>query len=212
MIIYKITNLVNKKVYIGQTNQSMNRRWNAHKRAAKNKVNRHLYDSMNHYGINNFIIEQIDSSNTKEELDKKEKSWIIYYKSNLRECGYNMTDGGESRYKGSSHPMFGKKHTKESRIKIGMARKGKPLKNFMSDESYKKHIETMKKNFCGKSNHNYKSISKEQIEELIIKKYSEKQMLEHLKISKWTFYSKLTKMFGHGKLSLIRKLYETSNN
>ena len=208
MIIYKITNLTNKKVYIGQTNQPINRRWNTHKRAAKNKVNRHLYDSINHYGINNFIIEQIDSSDTKEELDKKEKSWIVYYKSNLREFGYNMTEGGESRYKGSSHPMFGKNHTKESRIKIGLARKGKPLKDFMSNDSYKKHIETMKKNFCGEANHNYKPISKEQIEDLLRKKLSEKHLMEELKISKWTLYSKLTKLFGHSKLSLIRKSYE----
>lgn len=59
MIIYKITNLVNKKVYIGLTTCSLDYRWSRHITESKNVLNtKHLYKSMRKYGINNFIIEK----------------------------------------------------------------------------------------------------------------------------------------------------------
>ena len=59
--IYKITNLITKKVYIGQTRQNYTRRFNAHKQAArKGSYYSKLHAAMREYGENNFIIEKIE--------------------------------------------------------------------------------------------------------------------------------------------------------
>ena len=92
--IYKITNQVNGKVYIGQTNlPSVQNRFDAHVKKANRHVNRYLYDAMNHYGIDNFSIEELEHCD-KDELDSREIYWISYYQSNNKEFGYNMTYGG----------------------------------------------------------------------------------------------------------------------
>ena len=95
MIIYKITNIVNHKVYIGLTTTSLSRRWCAHVRDMK-KDKRHLYVSMRKYGINNFIIESIDeSAKDLKELGKLERKYINEYNSRDPNKGYNLTAGGE---------------------------------------------------------------------------------------------------------------------
>ena len=61
MIIYKITNQINNKVYIGLTTCSLEYRWSRHITESKNINNtKHLYKSMRKYGIKNFIIEEIE--------------------------------------------------------------------------------------------------------------------------------------------------------
>lgn len=91
--IYKITNTVNNKVYIGQTVQTVEERYQKHLFEARQHTNRYLYDAMNHYGYDKFNIEAIEVCND-EFLDAREKYWISYYKSNDRCFGYNMTEGG----------------------------------------------------------------------------------------------------------------------
>lgn len=95
MLIYKITNLVNNKVYIGLTTTSLQKRWNTHKCISKQK-NSHLYNAMKRYGIHNFSIEQIDSTNDFKKLGELERYYIALYDSQNPEKGYNITAGGES--------------------------------------------------------------------------------------------------------------------
>lgn len=102
MTIYKITNLINNKVYIGKTTKSITNRFRSHLKNAKNKVNRYLYDSMNKYGYENFIVEQIEVVDDKFGNDR-EKHWIAFYKSNTKEFGYNMTIGGDGGNTGKYH-------------------------------------------------------------------------------------------------------------
>lgn len=59
--IYKITNLINGKVYVGFTEKTIQERWLAHTKKAKVKTNRYLYDAMNKYGYENFSITEVDS-------------------------------------------------------------------------------------------------------------------------------------------------------
>lgn len=94
MIIYKITNLLNGKVYIGLTTTSLQKRWVAHL-AMSGKNERHLYRAMSKYGKDNFIIEPIDKAKTIEELGEKERYYITLYDSTNQDKGYNMTGGGE---------------------------------------------------------------------------------------------------------------------
>ena len=95
--IYKITNKINNKSYIGQTTKnSINDRFGGHIKCAKAHINRYLYDAMNHYGYENFTIELLEECDNSI-LDSRE----IYYISLLHTfigdpyCnGYNMTIGG----------------------------------------------------------------------------------------------------------------------
>lgn len=91
--IYKITNKINNKVYIGQTSKTIAERFDAHLRHAANHVNRYLYDAMNFYGYENFTVESLEKCG-KSSLDEREIYWISFYKSNNPDYGYNMTAGG----------------------------------------------------------------------------------------------------------------------
>lgn len=96
MIIYKITNIINNKVYIGLTTNSLEFRWKQHLRELKRPgQDRHLYLSMKKYGIENFKIEEIDKANSLDELGELERYYIKLYQSNNRDKGYNMTAGGD---------------------------------------------------------------------------------------------------------------------
>lgn len=92
--IYKITNKINDKVYIGLTTETIEKRWSNHVRASK-KCERHLYKSMRKYGIENFKIEAIDETNDFIQLGELERKYIAEYNSTDQTIGYNNTCGGE---------------------------------------------------------------------------------------------------------------------
>ena len=94
-VIYKITNKVNGKIYIGLTTVPLKERWKNHCTSV-GRVHRPLYNSMNKYGIDNFLIEEIDKSDDYKELGKLERHYIELYNSTNPDIGYNMTSGGES--------------------------------------------------------------------------------------------------------------------
>lgn len=94
MIIYKITNKINNKIYIGLTTESLEKRWRTHK-SSVGKKNHPLYNSMKKRGVCNFCIEQIDSADNIEKLGELERFYIQKYKSNNPKYGYNITAGGE---------------------------------------------------------------------------------------------------------------------
>ena len=91
--IYKITNQINQKIYIGLTRDSIENRWESHKKKASQYPNRYLYDAMNHYGYDNFTIEQIEECND-DILDEREIYWIAFFNSTDPSIGYNLTTGG----------------------------------------------------------------------------------------------------------------------
>lgn len=93
--IYKITNKINNKVYIGLTTVSVEIRWKKHISASKN-IDRHLYFAMRKYGIENFIIETIDETDDLKKLGLLERKYIKEYDSTNKDKGYNVTKGGES--------------------------------------------------------------------------------------------------------------------
>lgn len=91
MCIYKITNIQNNKVYIGQTIRPIEQRFHRHINDALNNIlDTHFARAIRKYGKENFIIEQIDQAQTQDELNKKEQYWIQYYNS-VQE-GYNETN------------------------------------------------------------------------------------------------------------------------
>ena len=92
--IYKITNQINQKIYIGKTEFSIEKRFKEHCRDAFRDRNekRPLYAAMRKYGIENFCIELIEETEKPEE---REIYWIEYYRS--FKDGYNATHGGDGR-------------------------------------------------------------------------------------------------------------------
>lgn len=92
--IYKITNLINNKIYIGQTTRTIQDRWNQHISDSKRPDKQtYLYKAFNKYGIDNFKIEKIIEA-PQEKLDELEIFYIKQYNSYYD--GYNMTLGGSS--------------------------------------------------------------------------------------------------------------------
>lgn len=91
--IYKIENLVNHKIYIGQS-RNIKDRWRAH-RTRYQKEDGPLYRAIRKYGLENFSFEILEECSI-EQLNDREKYWIKYYDSFNREKGYNLTEGGQN--------------------------------------------------------------------------------------------------------------------
>ena len=141
MHIYKITNLTNGKIYIGQTIQKNPKmRWYSHLADARAGKQNHLYHSIRKYGESQFQWEIIDHAISLEDLNSKEEYWLAEYKKisdvyNLREAGGNKRHSPESIEKmrqsqklrhatnkvggwkrRDGGPMLGKPHPKKGKI------------------------------------------------------------------------------------------------
>lgn len=92
--IYKITNLITNKTYIGQST-NIEQRWEEHKFYSNNEHTA-LQAAFKKYGISNFSFEIIEEC-SKEQLDEREIYWIKFYDSYNN--GYNLTKGGMSKIK-----------------------------------------------------------------------------------------------------------------
>lgn len=91
--IYKITNNINQKSYIGLTYFSVEKRWKEHiSDSKKSNPEKYLYRAMQKYGIENFSIEVIEECNNSI-LMEKEIYYIEKYETFYK--GYNQTLGGE---------------------------------------------------------------------------------------------------------------------
>lgn len=90
--IYKITNKINSKCYIGQSND-INRRWRQ-ELSPNAKLNPHLARAFEKYGTDNFEFEIIEECQ-RELLNEREQFWINLYNSSDKNFGYNKTLGGD---------------------------------------------------------------------------------------------------------------------
>ena len=91
--IYKVTNKINGKVYIGQS-VDIGRRWRQHM-AAEDDI--YFHKAIQKYGVENFEWEVIEQCK-KKDLDEREIYWIEYYDSYNK--GYNCTKGGDGVHSG----------------------------------------------------------------------------------------------------------------
>lgn len=96
MFIYKITNKINNKVYIGQVyNKSIYDRFNRHIKEANINSKSYIGRAISKHGSENFVVEQIDEASSLQELNQKEIYWIKFYNSTDHNKGYNLTPGGD---------------------------------------------------------------------------------------------------------------------
>jgi group I intron endonuclease len=156
VIIYKITNNINGRIYIGQTIRSITQRFTAH--CTKNGSRSYIGKAIKAHGRDNFSIEQIDSASTIEELNNKEVYWIAYYNSTDLSIGYNLAYGGDNRKMLDS--------TKQKIAKAHLGKKKPP----MSEESKKRISQFFKgrksTNKPRKKGYKRKPLSQEAIEKI----------------------------------------------
>lgn len=113
--IYQITNIASQMSYIGMTTTGIQNRWNAHCRRSR-KAKYYFHKAIKKYGINNFCVKKLDEAYSLEEANVLEQ----YYISTLNTLvpnGYNMTAGGDG--------TLGHAHSKESKQKMSLTHKNK---------------------------------------------------------------------------------------
>ena len=133
--IYKVTNTVNGKIYVGYTKRSAAIRWRWH---CTSKYPTVLHSAIKKHGASNFIVETIYCSlNGAHTLNVMEGYFITKYNSHyLTGHGYNMTLGGDGnlgykktpeecfrmsqRFRGSGNPMYGKTLSAENKLKLSI--------------------------------------------------------------------------------------------
>ena len=141
--IYKITNLYNGKIYIGQTKNSVEFRFKQHLREGLNRTNNSLHSDMVKQNKEGFLVELLEQVENREEADERERFWIEFYNSTNPEYGYNLDTGG----------VFGGKKNSLTCEKI----RNQSLKNWED-----KVISERMRNGLAKATEKWVEISKEQ--------------------------------------------------
>lgn len=135
--LYRITNIINNKVYIGQSNKEKDR-WRQHKYFGKNpeKTGQYIHRAMAKYGIDNFIYEVIAVCTTEEYANELETILIAQYNSRDKQYGYNLAPGGDSPWNRGlpkeMQPMYGKTQSDSFKQKMSTIHSGKTYQH--SDE------------------------------------------------------------------------------
>jgi len=162
-IIYKVTNIFNGKVYIGQTIKSLNERMNEHFR---DKRTNYFHNSLKSYGNDNFTWEVLVKCN-RENLDLSEEWYIRLYKSYKKEFGYNLTKGGDNNPMDSERVK--KKHKesvnseKERKRRSEYAKINNPMNNVTVKEKLVKTLTSVehRKKISDLSKEMWKNMSEE---------------------------------------------------
>lgn len=129
MIVYKITNLINNKIYIGR---------DKHERSTYYGSGKLIIAAIKKYGKENFKKEIIDKASTIEELNEKEIFWIEKLEARNLSIGYNLQKGGQGGdwnsltedqknhiRKRAGETSKNRKHSAEQIAKMRIAMKGK---------------------------------------------------------------------------------------
>ena len=121
--VYLIRNLVNDKVYVGQTKNLASRKA-SHLYAMRRGDCRPLYSAIRKHGVENFTFEVLEEC-TDDVVNGREQHWVVYFDSFNLEKGYNLTSGGNQNFE----------HTPETIRKIREARARQNI-----TEEHRQHI------------------------------------------------------------------------
>ena len=131
-VIYKITNLLNGKAYVGQTIQNLNKRLSRH----RNDDRPGISQAIKKYGWENFSVEVLEECENREQLNEREIFWIAKLNTKTPN-GYNLTIGGkgggehivtDEMRKKLSESHMGYKVKEETKAKISATMKAKGIK------------------------------------------------------------------------------------
>lgn len=158
MLIYKITNTVNGKVYIGQTVRSLDVRFQEHLRCADNGDGYYLHAAIRKYGKDNFEISTIAETDDPDILNELEIYYIRKFHSDI--SGYNLAPGGHINC--MACPSIKEHHdaimrSDEVRKKISNSMKARIAENGGLSEDHKRHVsEGLKRFYASGKRPNYK--------------------------------------------------------
>lgn len=192
-IVYKITNILNNKSYVGYTRFSIDKRWKQHiHRSSKRNVNAKFDNALRKYDVSNWKTEVLEEGLTVQESKVKEQFYINLFDSYNN--GYNSTLGGDGNQgiimseesnkrrsnalKGKPKNyvrMHGKTHSNESKLKISSSHKGmkKPWVKWSGEQIFKRALTR-------------RALTFEQYQELHILKtngFTRKQISQQLNVS-----------------------------
>lgn len=131
-IIYKWTNKINNKSYIGQTIDEQGRK----KDHIRCKYKCYFHNAIKKYGIENFDYEVIEYVK-ESQLSEREIYWISYYDTHNKEKGYNLTEGGEGT-RGFSHGFTDEVKNRLSETHKGLIPWNKGKTGIYSEETLRK--------------------------------------------------------------------------
>lgn len=174
--IYKITNIINNKVYIGQSNW-LKKRIGCHKNKLRKNIheNSHLQTSWNKYGEENFIFEIIEICE-ESLLNEREMYWISFYNSSSKDSGYNKSLGGDGN-RGYKHTEETKKKMRENHANFEREKNPmykKSVRDFMTEEEYEIWRKNISLSRIGEKNHFYGKHHSEETKEKISRAKREK--------------------------------------
>lgn len=138
MIIYKVINRINGKIYIGLTKNSLEQRRIQHFSECLSSSKTKFHNALRKYGKEGFIWEEVDFAETIDELRNKEIFWIKFY--NSIDFGYNINKGGSGGDNYTDNPNLS-----EIKLKIGI--KVKQSNRWTPERRKQQSI-----NFSGKNN------------------------------------------------------------
>jgi group I intron endonuclease len=145
-VIYKITNCINGKVYIGKTSRTAETRWRQHVSHSK-QCQWPMARAIRKYGESNFKMELMHwNISSNDDANQFEEFCIWLCKSNQKKYGYNLTSGGDGivgykfseeikqarrvRMAGPGNPMFGVRHSEEFKAYLSSISSGVNNKMF----------------------------------------------------------------------------------
>lgn len=192
-IIYCAQNLINQKIYIGQTVKTLSERKTRHRNQANSKINGYFTMAIRKYGFDNFLWCILAKENTQDKLNEAERYWIKALETMNKEYGYNLCSGGKKggvvskevrkkiseKVNGIKNGFYGKKHSPETLKRMSEVKKGKKaseetkLKISKAGMGRKKTKETLEKFRATRMGH---SVSEET---------REKMRLSHLGKTSW---------------------------
>lgn len=130
-IIYRLTNTVNHKTYIGLTTKTLDARWRTHCNSAVSGSSQHIHRAIRKYGTAVFLREILEET-TVDAMQDREKQWIAELKPE-----YNKTVGGDGclgyKHSEETRKLLKEKRNQrppaspETRAKMSAARRGKPM-------------------------------------------------------------------------------------
>lgn len=114
IVVYKIVNNVNSKVYVGQTRNGLSHRKDAHLHRCRSGLNRPLYNAMRKYGVDNFTWSVLEVVEHVHELDAAETKWIATLGC-MHPSGYNLMAVGNNGFEYSELALANMARSRENR-------------------------------------------------------------------------------------------------